>query len=233
MCIQTGFMVRKWLNWVLTSVTLTIDLWPWPFAWTSLLSMVLTPDNFMMIRWWKHSEKGVTDRPTDRRTDRQTDWLTIHRRFVAAKNIINEFYHTDLHSTSYPVDSMKCCRLVGWKVPTNFEVGKDQCNLHWTLPSENKANLRDLIAATGLVILLKLDPNHQLFSPCDLEIWWMTFLEKPLGMPSLLCQALCIVSNPLVNSNWSYSPETLNSGQNRRFFCLVWPWNLMDDLEKQ
>ena len=37
----------------------------------------------------------------------------------------------------------------------------------------NKANLRDLIAATGLVILLKLDLNHQFFSPCDLEIWCM------------------------------------------------------------
>ena len=34
----------------------------------------------------------------------------------------------------------------------------------------NKANLRDLIAATGLVILLKLDLNHRFFSPCDLEI---------------------------------------------------------------
>ena len=31
-----------------------------------------------------------------------------------------------------------------------------------------------LIAATGLVIFLKLDSNHQLFSLCDLEIWWMT-----------------------------------------------------------
>ena len=38
----------------------------------------------------------------------------------------------------------------------------------------NKANLRDLIAATGLVILLKLDSNRRFFSPCDLEIWWMT-----------------------------------------------------------
>ena len=34
----------------------------------------------------------------------------------------------------------------------------------------NKANLRDLIAATGLVILLNFDPNHRFFSPCDLEI---------------------------------------------------------------
>ena len=34
----------------------------------------------------------------------------------------------------------------------------------------NKANLRDLKAATGLVILLKFDPIHRFFSLCDLEI---------------------------------------------------------------
>ena len=69
MWIQTGVTVRKRLSWVLTSVTLTFDLWPWPFAWTSLLSLVITPENFMMIRWWEHSQKGVTDRQTDRQTD--------------------------------------------------------------------------------------------------------------------------------------------------------------------
>ena len=36
-----------------------------------------------------------------------------------------------------------------------------------------------------------------------------------------------------MNSNWSYSPETPNLGQNRRFFLAVWPWNLTDDLQKQ
>ena len=82
MWIQTGVTVRKRLSWVVTSVTLTFDLWPWPFAWTSLLSLVITPENFMMIGWWEHSQKGVTDGrtegQTDRQTDRQTDW-TIHR----------------------------------------------------------------------------------------------------------------------------------------------------------
>ena len=73
MWIQTGVTVRKRLSWVLTSVTLTLDLWPWPFAWTSLLSLVITPENFMMIRWWEHSQKGVTDRRTDGRTEN-----TIH-----------------------------------------------------------------------------------------------------------------------------------------------------------
>ena len=50
MWIQTGVTVRKRLSWVMTSVTLTFDLWPLPFAWTSLLSLVITPENFVMIR---------------------------------------------------------------------------------------------------------------------------------------------------------------------------------------
>ena len=69
MWVQTGVMVRKWLNGVLTSVTLTFDLWPWSFAWTSLLQMVLTENwkfhnDTMMGTWWK-------------RCDGWTDW-TIH-----------------------------------------------------------------------------------------------------------------------------------------------------------
>ena len=52
------------------------------------------------------------------------------------------------------------------------------------------------------------------FSPYELEIWWM-ILENNT---STLHQALCIFSNPSVNSNWSNSLETLNSGQNWQFF---------------
>ena len=69
MWIQTGVTVRKRVSWVLTSVTLTFDLWPWPFAWTSLWSLVIIPENFMMIRWWEHCQKGVTDGQTDRQTE--------------------------------------------------------------------------------------------------------------------------------------------------------------------
>ena len=69
MWIQTGVTVQKRLSWFVTSVTLTFDLWPWPFAWTLLWSLVITPENFMMIRWWEHSQKGVTDRQTDGQTE--------------------------------------------------------------------------------------------------------------------------------------------------------------------
>ena len=80
MWIQTGVTIRKWLSWVMTSVTLTFDLWP--FGWTSLLSLVITPENFMMIQWQEHSEKGVTGRRTDRQTDRRTDRQTDRQRGV-------------------------------------------------------------------------------------------------------------------------------------------------------
>ena len=50
MWIQTGVTVRKRLNEVLITVTLTFDLWHWPFVRTSPLSLVITPKNFTMIR---------------------------------------------------------------------------------------------------------------------------------------------------------------------------------------
>ena len=31
------------------------------YKWISRLSLVITPENFMMIQWWEHSEKGVID----------------------------------------------------------------------------------------------------------------------------------------------------------------------------
>ena len=83
MWIQTGATARKRLNGVMTSVTLTIDLWHWPFAWTSRLSRVITPENFRMIRWQEHCQKGVTYGRADGRTDGK-------KCSVAAKNIASK-----------------------------------------------------------------------------------------------------------------------------------------------
>ena len=66
---------------------------------------------------------------------------------------------------------------------------------------------------------------------CPVWLWnLMDNLGKQEGTSSILHPALCIISNPWVNSNWSYSPETLNSGQNRQFFVPcdleIWWMNL-------
>ena len=98
--------------------------------------------------------------------------------------------------------------------------------------SWNKANLRDLIATTGLVILLKLDTNRRFFSPCDLEIWWMT--PKNNRAPLLCYFKLCALSR----SHWEI--ETGVTVRKRPiwvkiddfFSCVtlqfdVWPWKTM------
>ena len=63
------------------------------------------------------------------------------------------------------------------------------------------------------------------FVPCDLEIWKMTLNNNraPLLYYSKLCASFHSHRSS-VNSNWSYSPETSNSGANRQFFVPpVWP----------
>ena len=54
---------------------------------------------------------------------------------------------------------------------------------------------------------------------------------KTIGHLFYTTSSLCIISKPLVYSIWSYSPETLNSGKNWRFFLSHmtlkidrWPW---------
>ena len=78
MWIQTGVTVRKRLSRVVTFMTLTFDLWPIPFAWTLPWSLDLTPETFMIIWWWEHSQKCVTGERAHGRTDRRTE-NTIHR----------------------------------------------------------------------------------------------------------------------------------------------------------
>ena len=106
----------------------------------------------------------------------------------------------------------------------------------------NKANLRDLTAATKL----EISNGIQFFfvSPCDLQIFhshpWiqvgvvirkrsnrsqivdfsapetLKFDGWPPDIIEQFCcpfQALCVVSRTYVNWNWSYSPETLKVGQ--------------------
>ena len=72
LCIISSSHVNS--NWSCSPETVKLgfdlcdlDLWPWPFAWTPLWSLEISPENFMMIRWREYSQKGVTDGQTDRK----------------------------------------------------------------------------------------------------------------------------------------------------------------------
>ena len=104
MWIQIGVTVRQRLNWVLTSVTLTFVVWPWPLTWISLLSMVITPEICMMIRWQGYCHKGVTDGQADIRTDRRTERLNhTWSCLVAAKDIVSHYMEINRWCRDDPV----------------------------------------------------------------------------------------------------------------------------------
>ena len=93
----------------------------------------------------------------------------------------------------------------------------------------NKANLRDLKAATGLIILLNLDSFLVNFSACMTTK--LAGRNKTIRAPPLkLCQALSIISKPSVKSNWIYRPEMLNLSKIWQFFVLcdleIWQMTL-------
>ena len=70
------------------------------------------------------------------------------------------------------------------------------------------------------------------FVPCDLEIWWMNLKNNraPLRCYVKLCASF-------QSHRWIQTEVTVRKRSIRvkigDFFCLVWPWNLMEDLEKQ
>ena len=51
----------------------------------------------------------------------------------------------------------------------------------------------------------------------------MADLGTQKGRSFILCQALCIISKPRLDSNWSYSLEMFNSGQNWQFWGAASP----------
>ena len=72
---------------------------------------------------------------------------------------------------------------------SGFKRQPDQFNRVLNVYFTNKANLRDLIVATGLVILLRFDSNRRFFSPRDFEFWQMTL--KSSVTPLLYYVKLC------------------------------------------
>ena len=97
--------------------------------------------------------------------------------------------------------------------------------------NRNKANLRNLIAATvGVVFLLKI-VNHQFLSLCDLEIWWMT--SKNNRAPFLHYFKFFA---SFQSHRWILTGITVRKCSIRvktAIFCPAWPWNLTDDFAKQ
>ena len=99
------------------------DLDLWPFAWTSLLSLVITPENFMMIQMYDDGNIVKKVWQTDRWTDGRTDW-TIHRAaWWQLKNMYDFVVNTAPADGLVPSSTLTSKGTVMNKVGSCLEVG--------------------------------------------------------------------------------------------------------------
>ena len=128
---------------------------------------------------------------------------------------------------------MRCCDISRYQLGHHSDITSQiDClfNSVFMQTAKNKANLRDLISATSLVILLKLDSHWRFFSPRELEIWWKTMENNraPLLYHAKLCASF-------QSPGWIQTGVTVrkrpNLGQNQWFISRVtlkfyrWPWH--------
>ena len=97
----------------------------------------------------------------------------------------------------------------------------------------NKANLRDLIAATGLVILLKFDHDWVIdFSArvtLKFDVWPLRIIGHLFYTTSSFVYHFKSIGEfklKLLSGNAQFWSKSV-------IFCPLWPWNLMDDLGKR
>ena len=140
--IQTGVTVRKRLNGVMTSVTLTFDLWPWPFAWTLRLPLVITPE----ISWWYDDGNIVKVWQTDVRTDRQADRKKCSKScLVAAKKGVSQLPRLRARICSSPCQTR---RTVVMSVERSVTKGQSS-RLASAPDSQLQCNCLDCYVTTG------------------------------------------------------------------------------------
>ena len=128
------------------------------------------------------------------------------------------------HTNVYPV----CHEIYSVQIkPRSHQSKVNRPGLFWRFIASNRANLMDLMAATGLIILLKLDSNRRFFGPYDLGIWWMT--SKNYRAPPLCYIKLCAS----FQSHWWIQTGVIVQKTSIRVNFLFFFWKLTDDLENQ
>ena len=109
-----------------------------------------------------------------------------------------------------------------------FRMSTRECKAR---PNINKANLRDLIAAAGLVILIKLDSIVNFSARVTLKFdGWP---RKIIG--HLFYTTLNFVHHFKAIGELKLELQSGNAqfGSKSAIFCTMWPWNFIDVVKKQ
>ena len=144
-------------------------------------------------------------------------WKTIGHLFYSTSSFVHHFVaigvfkhklqsgNTQFGSNSTIFFSRVTLKFDGWpwKIIGHLFNTTSSFVHHFVAIGENKLELQSRNAQSG--------SNSTIFR--TVWPWYLTDdLEKQWGISSKQHQALCIISSSHVNSNWSYSPETVKLG---------------------
>ena len=204
-------------------MTLTFALGPWTFAWTSLLSLVITPEYFMMIPWWEHSVKGVADRRTDGRMDGQTEV------FLELLGHIEMYSNVSDNCLSMSGNCQICFMNTGSHFPKKkimhfltrklyiYKQGKSEGFESCDRPIVRKRPIWVKIGDVLSRVTLKFDGwPWKTIGHLSFAVW--SFVQHFIAIGEFKLE--------LLTGNAQF-------GSNSTIFRAVWPWNLTHDLEKQ
>ena len=117
-----------------------------------------------------------------------------------------------------------------WICSAHFGINNLNLDLNLNLWNGNKANLRDLIAATGLVISNWIQiVNFSARVTVKFDGWPC----KTIGHLFYATSSFVHLFVPIGEFKLKLQSGNAQSGSNSTFFRAVRPWNLTDDLAKQ
>ena len=175
------------------------------------------------IAWWRHKMETFSallalcagNSPVPVNSPHNGHWRgTLMFSLICAwiNDWVNNREAGDLrrHRGHYDVNVMVTCHIYCWR---------------------NKANLRDLIAATSLVILYEIGFKWSIFLSMRPWIWWIT--TKTIGHLFCTTSSFVHLFKPIGELKLELQSRNAQFGSKLAIFCPVWLWNLMDDIEKQ
>ena len=176
-----------------------------------------------MYRHWNGFKRWCPDRSRTRAFIHQEDAFYEYR-----NPIINLRRSDDRRRFIMRIPKSIRCRLSEWR--PRIHSALHTLSLRKTKQNKNKANLRDLIAATGLVISNWIQIVD--FS-AGVTLKFDRWPPKTIGHFFYTTSSFVHHFKFIGELKPEFQSRNAQFGSKLAIFCLVWCWNLMDDLAKQ
>ena len=179
-----------------------LDLWPWPFAQTSPLPMVIISENFMMIQWWEHSEQGKSEGFDS------CDWPS---------NLVKIWSKSSIFQSVWPwnlMDDLK--KIIGHLFYTSSSFVRHFKFIGQLKVTVRKRSIRIKIGNFLSRVTLKFDGWH-----------W-----KTIGHLFYTTSSFVHHFKAMGEFKLELQSGNAQLGSKSAIFCPAWPWNLMDDFDK-